>query len=70
MFDSHTCVESDNGGFFMKRKPVNNTDIGRYAIERFARCIFDDVRADYAKPEVQAEFAKWLAEQQTKKQRC
>ena len=43
-----------------KKKPVNNTTIPQYAVERFARCVFDDIRADYAKPEVQAEFQRWL----------
>ena len=29
-----------------KKKLVNNTTIPQYAIERFARCVFDDIRAD------------------------
>ena len=39
-----------------KKKLINKTDVPQYAVERFARCVFDDIRADFAKPEVQAEF--------------
>ena len=54
-----------------KKKLVNNTTIPQYAVERFARCVFDDIRADFARPEVQAEFALWLAErEQNKKTRA
>ena len=49
-----------------KEKPVNNTNIPHYAIERFARCIFEDIRADFAKPELRAEFARWLAKREKK----
>ena len=52
-----------------KKKLVNNSGIPQYAIERFARCVFDDIRADYAKPEVQANFARWLAEREASKTR-
>ena len=50
-----------------KKKLVNNTTIPQYAIERFARCVVDDIRADYAKPEVQADFQRWLAEREVNK---
>lgn len=50
-----------------KKKLVNNTTIPQYAVERFARCVFDDIRADYAKPEVQADFQRWLAERDANK---
>ena len=50
-----------------KKKLVNNTDIPQYAIERFARCVFDDIRAAYADEEIQKEFAAWQAEQAAKK---
>ena len=50
-----------------KKKLVNNTDIPQYAIERFARCVFDDIRAAYADEEIQREFAAWQAEQAAKK---
>ena len=50
-----------------KKKLVHNSDIPLYAIERFARCVFDDIRADYAKPEVQADFQRWLAEREANK---
>ena len=47
-----------------KKKLVNKTNVPQYAIERFARCVFDDIRAAYARPEVQAEFQLWLAERE------
>lgn len=50
-----------------KHKVVNKSGIPQYAIERFARCVFDDIRADYAKPEVQADFQRWLAEREANK---
>ena len=50
-----------------KKKLLNNTDIPQYAIERFARCVFDDIRAAYADEEIQKEFAAWQAEQAAKK---
>ena len=54
-----------------KKKLINKTNIPQYAVERFARCVFDDIRAAYAKPEVQAEFQLWLAErEQNKKTRA
>lgn len=54
-----------------KTKLVNKSDIPQYVVERFARCVFDDIRADYAKPEIQAEFQRWLAErEQNKKARA
>ena len=57
------------GAVYMSRKKkfVNNTTIPQYAIEHFARCVFDDIRADYAKPEVQADFQRWLAEREANK---
>ena len=56
-----------------KKKLVNNTTIPQYAVERFARCVFDDIRAAYADQEVQAEFARWQAQRaelNTKKKRA
>jgi hypothetical protein len=50
-----------------KKKLINNTDIPQYAIERFARCVFNDIRAAYADEEIQKEFAAWQAEQATRK---
>lgn len=50
-----------------KKKLINNTNIPQYAIERFARCVFDDIRAAYADEEIQKEFAEWQAEQAAKK---
>ena len=50
-----------------KKKLINKTNVPQYAVERFARCVFDDIRADYARPEVQAEFALWLAERELNK---
>ena len=50
-----------------KKKFVNKTEYPDYAIERFARCIFDDIRAAYADEDIQMEFAIWQAEQAAKK---
>ena len=50
-----------------KKKLINKTNVPQYAVERFARCVFDDIRADYARPEVQAEFALWMAEREQNK---
>ena len=50
-----------------KKKLINNTNIPQYAIERFARCVFNDIRAAYADEEIQKEFAAWQAEQAAKK---
>lgn len=50
-----------------KKKLINNTDIPQYAIERFARCVFNDIRAAYADEEIQKEFAAWQAEQAARK---
>ena len=49
-----------------ERAPVKNTEIPQYAIERFARSVFDDIRADYENPEFRAEFQRWLAEREGK----
>lgn len=52
-----------------EKQPVNHSDIPQYAIERFARCVLEDIREDFAKPEVQADFARWQKERkQTKLQ--
>ena len=54
-----------------KKKIINKTNVPQYAVERFARCVFDDIRAAYADKDVQAEFALWLAErEQNKKTRA
>lgn len=50
-----------------QKKLINNTNIPEYAIEAFARCVFDDIRAAYADAEIQKEFAEWQAEQAAKK---
>lgn len=50
-----------------KKKYEKKSSLPDYAIERFARCVFDDIRADYAKPQVQADFQKWLAERDKQK---
>lgn len=52
-----------------KHKVVNKSGTPQYAIERFARCVFDDIRADYAKLEVQADFQRWLAEREANKKK-
>lgn len=50
-----------------KKKLINNTNIPQHAIERFARCVLDDIRAAYENTEIQREFAEWQAEQAAKK---
>lgn len=50
-----------------RKKLINNTNIPQYAIERFARCVFDDIRAAYEDKEIRKEFAEWQAEQAAKK---
>ena len=45
-----------------ERALVNNTEIPEYAIERFARSVLDDIKADYENPEIRAEFLRWLGE--------
>ena len=45
-----------------KKKLINNTDIPQYAIERFARCVIDDIREDYLNEEIQKAFAEWQKE--------
>ena len=44
-----------------------NTNIPQYAIEKFARCVFDDIRAAYEDEEIQKECDEWQAEQAAKK---
>lgn len=46
-----------------KKKLINKTNVPQYAIEHFARCVFDDIRAFYDSEEGQREFAAWKAEQ-------
>ena len=50
-----------------KKKLINNTNIPQHAIERFARCVFDDIRAAYEDEEIQKEYAEWQAEQAARK---
>ena len=51
-----------------KKKFLNNTPYPDWAIERFARCIYDDVIAAYQDPEFRREYEEWEAEQKKKKQ--
>ena len=46
-----------------KHKFVNKTHYPDWAIERFTRCIFDDVLAFFATEEGQREYEAWEAEQ-------
>ena len=46
-----------------KHKFVNKTHYPDWAIERFTRCIFDDVLAFFATEEGQREYEQWEAEQ-------
>lgn len=50
-----------------KHKVVNKSGIPDWAIERFARCIYDDVIAAYQDPEFRREYEEWEAEQKKKK---
>ena len=45
-----------------KKYPMNESGIPEYAVERFARCVLEDIREDFARAEVQAEFARWMEE--------
>ena len=47
-----------------KHKFVNKTHYPDWAIERFTRCIFDDVLAFFATEEGQAEYEAWEKEQE------
>ena len=47
-----------------KKKIVNNSVYPQHLIERFARSVIEDIRTDFAKAEVQAEFARWMEEQE------
>ena len=47
-----------------KKKSRNENTIPEYAIERFARCVLDDIRAAFIREDVQAEFAAWMAERE------
>ena len=49
-----------------KKKLVNNSVYPQHLIERFARCVIEDIRADFAREDVQADFARWMAERKDK----
>ena len=49
-----------------KKKLVNNSVYPQHLIERYARCVIEDIRADFAKEDVQADFARWMAEREDK----
>ncbi len=49
-----------------KKKLVNNSVYPQHLIERFARCVIEDIRADFAREDVQADFARWMAEREKK----
>lgn len=50
-----------------KHKFVNKTPYPDYVVERFTRCIFEDVLAYFATEEGQREYALWEAEQKAEK---
>lgn len=52
-----------------KKKFVNKTHYPDWVIERFTRCIFDDVLAFFATEEGQREYEAWEAEQKAQKER-
>ena len=47
-----------------KKTTSNEDTIPEFAIERFARCVLEDIREDFAREDVQAEFARWLEERE------
>ena len=47
-----------------KKKIVNNSIYPQHLIERFARCVIEDIRADFVREDVQAEFKRWMEEQE------
>ena len=49
-----------------KKKVVNNSGYPDWVIERVARCLYDDIVADFAKPEVLRDFEAWQLERQLK----
>lgn len=49
-----------------KKKFVNKSGYPDWVIERVARCLYDDMVADFAKPEVQRDFEAWKAERKRK----
>ena len=49
-----------------KKKLVNNSVYPQHLIERFARCVIEDIRADFAREDVQADFARWMAGREDK----
>ena len=51
-----------------KHKFVNKTHYPDWAIERFTRCIFDDVIEFFSTEAGQAEYAAWEKEQEQQKQ--
>ena len=52
-----------------KKKFVNKTHYPDWVIERFTRCIFDDVLAFFTTEEGQREYEAWEAEQKAQKER-
>lgn len=50
-----------------KKKFVNKTPYPDWAIERFVRCIYDDVVAAFQDPKIQREYKEWETEQARKK---
>lgn len=49
-----------------KKKVVNNSGYPDWVIERVARCLYDDIVADFEKPEVLRDFEAWQLERQRK----
>ena len=52
-----------------KNKTLKKCGIPEYVIERIARCVLDDIRADYTREDVQVEFAAWMTERERGKNR-
>ena len=47
-----------------KKKLPKENRVPEYAIERFARCVLDDIRADYAREDILTEFEVWMAKRE------
>lgn len=64
--------QQNEGGCRMgrKKKFINRTHYPDWVIERFTRCIFDDVLAFFATEEGQQEYAQWEAQQEALKKKA
>ena len=47
-----------------KKKLPKENCVPEYVVERFARCVLDDIRADYDREDIRAEFEAWMAKRE------